>query len=408
MKKGSVFGGMLLITGSCIGAGMLGMPILTGLAGFFPAMLMFFIAWAFMTATSFLLVEVNQQLGDRVNLLTMVEKRLGKWPRIITWFLYLFLFYSLLFAYLADMGTIFSTFFRVYFRIAIPDWIGSFFFVFVFGWIVYLGTRTADLWNRFLMLGKIVCFIGLLLLGAKFMEFPLLTRTDFSLAPLALPLLITSFGFHNMVPSLVNYLGGDLPRIRKTIFAGSLFTLLLYLIWEILVLAILPYKGNYGILANLSRGQDAAQAIVQLLGLSWVGSFAQGLAFFAILTSFLAQTLGLVHFWSDGLRVKWGERENPWICLLALFPPLILSMLKPGLFYQALGFAGGFCAVIIFGVFPVWMVWKERRKNKQIPYRVAGGNLLLAVLLFIALFIFFFQISTMLGISYLPDIQMGL
>ncbi len=31
-KSGSVLGGMLLIAGSCIGAGMLGLPVLTGLS----------------------------------------------------------------------------------------------------------------------------------------------------------------------------------------------------------------------------------------------------------------------------------------------------------------------------------------------------------------------------------------
>lgn len=407
MKKpeGSVFGGMLLIAGSCIGAGMLGMPILTGLAGFFPAVLMFLVAWFFMTATSLLLVEVNQQFGERANFLTMIEKRLGKWPRIISWFLYLFLFYSLLFAYLADMGTLFTTFFRVYLHISLPDWIGSFFFVFVFGWIIYFGTRAADLWNRFLMLAKVVCFFGLISLGMQYMEFPLLTRTNYPLAPLALPLLITSFGYHNMVPSLAHYLGGDVPRIRRAILGGSIFTLIVYLVWETIILGILPYEGSYGIVANLVRGQDAAQAIVQLLGLSWVGTFAQGLAFFAILTSFLAQTLSLVHFWSDGLKIKVAKRESPWICLLALFPPLVLSMLKPGLFYQALGFAGGFCAVILFGIFPVWMVWKGRERREALPYRVRGGNALLIGLVALSLFIFFFQVSTMLGISYLPTFE---
>ena len=43
-KEGSVIGGILLIAGSCIGAGMLGLPILTGLVGFFPSLILFGIA----------------------------------------------------------------------------------------------------------------------------------------------------------------------------------------------------------------------------------------------------------------------------------------------------------------------------------------------------------------------------
>ncbi|NGX44712.1 MAG: hypothetical protein K1060chlam3_00887, partial [Candidatus Anoxychlamydiales bacterium] len=38
-QPGSVLGGMLLIAGSCIGAGMLGLPVLLGLTGFFPSII---------------------------------------------------------------------------------------------------------------------------------------------------------------------------------------------------------------------------------------------------------------------------------------------------------------------------------------------------------------------------------
>ena len=47
-SKGSVFGGILLVAGSCIGSAMLGLPVLTGLAGFAPSVAMFVICWLFM------------------------------------------------------------------------------------------------------------------------------------------------------------------------------------------------------------------------------------------------------------------------------------------------------------------------------------------------------------------------
>lgn len=58
-KTGSLLGGTLLITGSCVGAGMLGLPILTGLSGFAPSLVMFVLVWLFMTITGLLLVEAN-------------------------------------------------------------------------------------------------------------------------------------------------------------------------------------------------------------------------------------------------------------------------------------------------------------------------------------------------------------
>src|ERR1700722_9255778 len=103
-KPGSLIGGMLLIGGSCIGAGMLGLPILTGLAGFFPSLVMFFAAWAFMTLTGLLLVEVNGWFSERVNLVTMFGYSLGRIGKALSWILYLFLFYALLVAYVSGSG----------------------------------------------------------------------------------------------------------------------------------------------------------------------------------------------------------------------------------------------------------------------------------------------------------------
>lgn len=92
VQEGSLFGGTLLITGSCIGAGMLGLPILTGIAGFIPTLAMFFIAWIFMTSTALLLVEASTWFHTPVNFLTMTQKSLGKYGKSISWLLYLFLF----------------------------------------------------------------------------------------------------------------------------------------------------------------------------------------------------------------------------------------------------------------------------------------------------------------------------
>lgn len=157
-KKGSVIGGMLLIAGSCIGAGMLGLPIVTGISGFFPSLSMFFLGWLFMTATALLLVEVNGWFSRQVNLLTMANHSLGRWGKGICWITYLFLFYALLVAYISGIGSLIGSFVQTSFHISMPIWVGSFIFVLLFGWIVYLGTRSVDLFNRGLMFGKIGFF----------------------------------------------------------------------------------------------------------------------------------------------------------------------------------------------------------------------------------------------------------
>lgn len=404
-KEGSLLGGTLLLTGSCIGAGMLGLPIMTGLSGFFPSLIAFFGAWAFMTLTGLLLVETNGWFSKRVNLVTMVGKTLGKKGKVACWVLYLFLFYSLLLAYIAGIGSLFSKILEQYFHMNFPDWGGSLFFVLLFGWIVYLGTRPVDLWNRFLMIGKIGSFLALVFWGARLVQPHLLERSAPEYVLFALPILVISFGFHNMIPSLTDYMKGDIKRTRLSIIFGGLFALVLYLIWQIIVLGIVPFGGEKGILANLQQGQEASQAIMGVLGSSWASYFATFLAFFAILTSFLAQALSLSHFLADGLKVSYKRHEEAWLVVLTLLPPLFLAILYPNIFLKALNFAGGICAVILFGIMPVLMVWKGRYKQKiESSYQVFGGKFLLVTLFVIALFVAFFQLSQMFNAPYLPKL----
>ncbi len=402
-KRGSVLGGMLLIAGSCIGAGMLGLPIVTGLSGFFPSLAMFFFAWLFMTATALLLVEANGWFSRNVNLLTMTNHALGKWGKGICWITYLFLFYALLVAYISGIGSLCGTFFQVSLHTALPAWVGSLVFVILFGWFVYLGTRKVDLFNRGLMIGKIGFFVLLVLVGVFYIKPRLLLRMDPVYTASALPLLVIAFGFHNMIPSLTSYLKGDLKRVRITILGGSLLAFVIYVIWEILVLGIVPIGGAHGLVESLTKDQEASQSIAAIIGSPSVRLFSQGLAFFAILTSFLAQALSLVHFLADGLKINYKKQESLGLCILALLPPLILSIIYPQLFFKALNFAGGICAVILFGILPAAMVWIGRyRMASSGSYKMPGGKPALIFIFTFALFILFVQISTMLGANYIP------
>src|SRR6185437_8691099 len=108
--------------------------------------------------------------------------------------LYLFLFYALLVAYISGSGSLSATFIQSIFSWNIPVYLGSMFFVILFGWVVYLGTRPVDLWNRVLMVGKILTFIALVALGVKHIDHKLLLRTDPTYAVFSLPILIISFG----------------------------------------------------------------------------------------------------------------------------------------------------------------------------------------------------------------------
>ena len=86
----NLFGATLLIAGTCIGGGMLALPVDTGLAGFFPAALFMILSWAFMTATALLLVEANLWMEEGTHVMTMATRLLGKFGKYTSLVLFLF------------------------------------------------------------------------------------------------------------------------------------------------------------------------------------------------------------------------------------------------------------------------------------------------------------------------------
>lgn len=406
MKKegsvtGSVTGGVLLIAGSCIGAGMLAIPIVTGLGGFFPSTAMFVFAWAFMTATSFLLLEANLAFGHNLSLISLAEKTLGWAGKAFTWFFFLLLFYSLNVAYIAASGPIVTALFSDILSLKLPTWVGSFLFTFLFAIFLQKGTRKVDILNRYLMAGLVISYLVLVFLGSFMVQSSNLFQGSWKYAFISLPILVVSFGFHNMVPTLVEYFQGDRIRLKTTIFLGSLSALLVYLIWEWVLLGIIPLEGKEGIIQGLKEGEPVTEVLRRLLGRSWVTATGEAFSLFAITTSFLAQSLSFVDFLADGLKVKKVKKERVLLIFLTLIPPFIAAFLYPHLFFLALNMAGGISAVILFGVIPVLMVWVLRYRKKEhtplIPL-LPWGKFMLILIMAISLLIFGYEIFKYLGI----------
>lgn len=382
VANGTFLGGVLLIAGCCIGAGMLGLPVLSAMAGFFPSLLIFILCWLFMVTTGLLWLEVNLWFKEDVGIVTMAEKTLGLPGKGVSWFVFLFLFYSLIVAYIAASGSLVSDFLESNFSMLLPNWIGSLLFSVLFGILIYFGTGAVDWFNRLLMLGLVLSYFALVLAGAKHVKPSLLTHQNWAAASLAIPVVIVSFGFHNLIPSLTTYFKGQVKPLIGAIFIGSAIPLLVYLIWEWLILGIVPLEDFKG---ALDQGEMATHALKNAVGSSWILDVAEAFAFFAIITSFLSVALSFVDFLSDGLAIKKTAQGKVLLITLVLGLPFICALLYPTIFLIALNYAG-FGALILFGILPALMVWKgrylQKLGHKQI---VRGGRLTLSLIILSAL-----------------------
>ncbi|MBA3816921.1 MAG: tyrosine transporter [Parachlamydiaceae bacterium] len=381
-KSGSLLGAILLIVGCCIGAGMLGLPVISALAGFKPSLLMFVVSWLFMTTTALLLLEVNIWFSAEVSIISMAGRTLGVGGKIVSWLCFLFLFYALGVAYIAGSGQLIANFALEIANLTIPNWVGSLIISLLFGLFVFLGTRAVDLFNRILMAGLVMTYLLLVVIGAPHVEAANLNYVNFSAAAFVLPVMIISFGFHNLIPSLSTYLQWDVKRLRLAIICGSALALSVYILWEWLILGLVPVQSHTGIQQVLSEGEMATQFLKDAVGSSWVVNVVQYFAFFAIVTSFLGNSLSFVDFLADGLRVKKDCWNKLGLCVLVIAPPFILSIIYPHIFLSALNYAGAFGAVILFGILPALMVWSGRYyKQLKLNPLVPGGKWTLAAII---------------------------
>lgn len=391
-KEGSVLGGILLIAGSCIGAGMLALPVITGAAGFGPSVIMLLLAWLFMTSTSFLLLEANLALGHNLSLISIAEKTLGPIGKLLCWFLFLFLFYSLSIAYIAASGEILQSISADLFDLQIPAWYGSVGFTIIFACALYTGIRHVDYLNRAIMIVLIIAYCLLVFLGSFHINLAYLKIEQWSYSLISLPVLIISFGFHNMVPSLAMYFKGDVRRLRWVLLIGSLVPLIIYIAWEAVMLGIIPLQGRMGLMDALDKGEVATGALRDVVGVSWINAVAQVFALSAIITSFLAQSLSLVDFLADGLKIPKVGLGRLALVLMTMAPPFIFAFAYPGIFIKALNAAGGFSAVILFGVMPALMVWTLRyRRNAMQAKLLPIGRIGLCVVMAFAVSVFTLQ-----------------
>ena len=382
-----LIGGILLVVGTTIGAGMLALPIATAQLGFWMSAALLVGCWGVMTLCAFLFLEVNLWLPPGTNLISMAGSTLGRWGQAISWVAYLLLLYSILSAYIAGGGDLLHYLLKSS-GISMPLSVASMLFTTLFGLVVYGGMRAVDYVNRFLMLGKMGSYFLLVVLILPFITMAQLHEGEFSrvIFPTSLSVTVVAFTCLMIVPSLRTYFDGDVKSLRKAIWFGTLIPLVCYIAWDAVIMGVVPLGGGNGLRAMMgssSSNSDLVLALTTLLQKDSVTFLAKFFTSICMATSFLSISLCLSDFLSDGLSVRKVGFGNLLIYAATFLPPTIIVLFYPDAFIRGLHYAGLSCFVLML-FFPPLMVWRGRYNNMIAAgavYRVAGGKLLLGLLL---------------------------
>lgn len=395
MKK---LGGALIIAGTAIGAGMLGIPFAVAAVGFETACVLLLVNWLIMYATAMLMVEVNlkQPLGSDLN--TMAKNTLGRSGQVINWVVYCLLLYSLTTAYVTMGGGLFDQY--IFGSTSLkPSWYSLLLFTMILGAIVYLGTAAVDQCNKLFFSLKALCFIGVVCVLAPHVKSTYLGASGMGMNYLwyGFPILITSFGFHIVIPTIRNYFKND-QVVRSVVKAGASIPLVVYLIWAVVTLGVIPLNGHFGFVETIHQGKDLGSAYYGLLQSHWITFFIVAFENIAVTTSFLGVTLALFHFNQDAYRLSGSSTRRLFNFVLTFIPPVIFAIFFINGFLMALGYASIFVCILLI-ILPPCMAWVVRARDWRLTLI---AKLYFAVLILIGLVIIILQLLSIFG--YLPNI----
>lgn len=404
-KAGSVISAIFLVAGTCIGGGMLALPVATGISGLLPSIVVMVLCWLAMMFSALLLLEVSMWMEEGVHMISMTSRILGMPGKVVSWLLYLFICYASLVAYTAGGGVQIATAAGDYFGLLLNKQLGAIVFILIFGGVIFLGNRTVGRVNAILFIAMILAYIALVGMGIPEVNPELLYHRHWSGSLLAIPLMLTTFSFQTMVPSLTPYLKRNARALRIAVIGGTFLTFLIYLVWQCLILGIMPVEGPNGLAEALRLGEPATQFLREHVNSEWVYLVAEYFAFFAIITSFLGIAFGLYDFLADGLGIKKEGFGRVALGLLIVVPTIIFATQFERVFLVALETSGGFGDSILNGIIPVMMVWLGRYKlglAKGETFTVPGGKPLLVVVF--AFFLFTLVLALILQTGLLKDL----
>lgn len=389
--KSKTLGSSLIFTGNCVGAGILALPLSTAGLGFVATSVVITLCWLVSMIASLLIVEVLAAYPEKeLNFDSMYSLTLGRPGQIIGMLAYVILLYSVAAAYTSGGASIITAILGQA-GIHLPNWVAALAFILILGGIVYKGHRAVDMSNRFLLSVKGVCFVilaAILMPDVRAANLFDITHTMPYLW-IAIPILFFSFGLQIMVPSMFSYLDKDIKEIRKAIVIGSFLPLVIYLLWLVVILGILPRFGtpSFSHFLKHHSANDIGDLFVMLGNHSTVHLSSMMMGLFtnvAVMTTFLSLTLALHDYMRDLCKISTSQRDRKKSIAITYLPPLLVSLFLPALFQSALEYAAGLQALLLL-IIPAAMVWSVRRRQKlqnaEVAYRVAGGNGLLVVLM---------------------------
>ncbi|MFV0430753.1 MAG: tryptophan permease [Alphaproteobacteria bacterium] len=386
-KTPSLIGGGMIIAGTAVGAGMFAIPVVSAGMWSMWATLALIITWFCMMHSGFMILETNLNYPQGSSFDTIVKDTLGKGWNIFNGITVAFVGYILAYAYISGGGSIVSQTLETTIGYTPPQKLAGILFALGLAFFVWLSTKAVDRITTILIFGMIITFFmsvsGLTFnIKAEYL-FNTLTTEKISYFPFifaALPALLTSFGYHHSVPSLMKYYGKSPRKIITCIIFGTVLALIFYIFWLFAILGNIPRSHFGDIIAQGGNVGVLVGAVSNVIDGKLTSNLLSMFANMAVASSFLGVTLGLFDYLADLFKFDDSRLGRTKTAAVLYIPPLIGGIFFPNGFIIAIGFAG-LAATVWAAIVPALMAKASRQKFGNPLFRTWGGNILVYIII---------------------------
>jgi tyrosine-specific transport protein len=362
-KKKGLYKAIATLSGTIIGAGVLGIPYVIAKAGFLTGLLDIVLLGLVILLINLAVGEVVLRTKGKHQLTGYAEKYLGKKGKFFMALSMAIGIYGALLAYIIGVGEAIGVIFNMD-----PFWFSLGFFVIAIS-LIYCGIKIIA--KSELVLSSIVIFLILLISFISFFsgKMDLSNLAEFNLTKILIPYGVILFAFIGAaaIPEIGEILKKEKKKMKKAIIIGSMIPLFLYSIFALAVIGV--FGVNVTEVATVGLGIEFGKTVV---------IFANLFAVFAMTTSFLALGLALREMYDYDFKLS---KFSSWA--VACFLPLLLFLFGFKSFINVIG-TTGIIAGGVEGILIVLMLWKAKEKSERKPeYTINIGKFLGSVLILV-------------------------
>ena len=355
----------MLVAGTCIGSGMIALPLVFAKSGLVVSVLLMLIMWAYVYYTSLISLELNLQAGHGLDLGELGKKYSGHVAATLGRVCIKILSFALLAVYIYGGSSIMHKLLEAEVGTSV---IAAYYALGATAFFM-LPIKLVDYCNRALFLG-LLAVIAILVAGLvstiNWDNLPLFTahERELSMWRTLLPVVFTSFGFQMIAPTLTNYCQQNPAMLKRAFFWGCLIPAIVYIVWTCSTISVLYNESPEFYQQMLAGNTEVGDLIKQLsLVAKWqsVQMLVWWISLLAIVTSLLGVGVGLCDSIKHLLTpyIKHNSLRNLTAAILTMLPSYIVASLVPNAFIAVLGFAGMILLIIAI-LLPIHLLRKAK------------------------------------------------